>query len=62
VQLTAAVHKPMDVNDVSDYATALEDTLGKLDGDFSRSVTMEEQWRSASERFENTFVNSRFGH
>jgi hypothetical protein len=58
----AAEHEPMDVNDISDYATASEDILDEVDVDFRRSVTMEEHWSSASERFENTFVNNPFGH
>jgi hypothetical protein len=52
----------MDVKDVRDYATPSEDTLNKIDVDFRISVAMEEHWRSASERFENIFVNNPFGH
>jgi hypothetical protein len=33
---TAAVNEPMDVNDVSDYATASEDTLDEMDVEFRR--------------------------
>jgi hypothetical protein len=58
----AAVHKPMDVNDVSDYATNLEDRLDEMAVDFRRSVTMENHWRSASECLKNTFVNNPVGH
>jgi hypothetical protein len=58
----AAAHESMDVNDVSDYATASEDRLDEMGVDFRRSVTMEEHWKSESERFENTFVNNPFGH
>jgi hypothetical protein len=36
--------------------------LDEMDVDSRRSVTMEEHWRSASERFEKTFVNNPFGH
>jgi hypothetical protein len=32
-----------------------------MDADCRRSLTMEEHWRSASERFENTFVNNSYG-
>jgi hypothetical protein len=58
----AAVHEPLDVNDVSDFATASEGRLDEMDMDFRRSVTMEEHSRSASDRFENTFVNNPFDH
>jgi hypothetical protein len=45
----AAAQEPMDVNDVSDYATVFEDTstLDEMNVDFRRSVTMEEHWRSS---------------
>jgi hypothetical protein len=52
----------VDVNYVSDNATASEDTLNEMDVDLKRSVTMEEHWWSASERFKNTFVNNPFVH
>jgi hypothetical protein len=52
----------MDVNDDSDYVTALEDRLNEMDVDFRRSVTMEEHWKSPSEHFENTFVSNPFSH
>jgi hypothetical protein len=57
-----AAHEPMDVNGVSDYATASENRLGKVGVDFRRSVTMEGHRRSASEHLENTFVNNTLGH
>jgi hypothetical protein len=53
----AVAHEPMDVNDLNDHATASEDRPDEMGVDFRRSVTMEEHWRSASERFKNTFVS-----